>query len=73
MREDEVAAAEVGRRRGVVASDPVLVEGDALGDLFLRGGDGSIHWLDTVAGTLTRAADDAEVFKSLMAEPAHLD
>jgi hypothetical protein len=50
---------------------PVVIT--ALGDLFLRGGDGSIHWLDTVAGRLTKVADDAEEFKSLMVRPEHLD
>jgi hypothetical protein len=50
---------------------PVVIT--ALGDLFLRGEDGSIHWLDTVAGRLTKVAADAEEFKALMVQPEHLD
>ena len=43
---------------------PVVVS--ALGDLFLRDNDNSIHWLDTGAGKLTRVADSPEQFKQLM-------
>lgn len=45
----------------------------AMGDVFFRAGDGSIHWLDTVAGRLTRVASDADEFKSLIAQPEYLD
>ena len=46
---------------------PVVVS--ALGDLFLRDVDDSIHWLDTGAGNLTRVADSTEHFKELMVQP----
>lgn len=45
---------------------PVVVS--ALGDLFLRDADESIHWLDTGAGKLTRVADNGEHFKELMVQ-----
>ncbi len=46
---------------------PVVVS--ALGDLFLRDADDSIHWLDTGAGNLSRLADNAAHFKELMVQP----
>jgi hypothetical protein len=46
---------------------PVVVS--ALGDLFLRDADNSVHWLDTGAGNLTRVADSPQHFKELMMQP----
>ena len=45
---------------------PVVVS--ALGDLFLRDADESMHWLDTGAGKLTRVADNGDHFKELMVQ-----
>jgi hypothetical protein len=50
---------------------PVVIT--ALGDLFLRARDGSIWWLDTGWGRLTRVADSADDFKALMVKPEHLN
>ncbi|MEM8671971.1 MAG: T6SS immunity protein Tdi1 domain-containing protein [Planctomycetota bacterium] len=48
---------------------PVVVS--ALGDLFLRDQDDSIHWLDTGTGQLSRVADSPNEFKQLMQQPDH--
>ena len=50
---------------------PVVVS--ALGDLFLRDNDNSIHWLDTSAGKLTRVAHSPEQFKQMMVQPEILN
>lgn len=47
--------------------EPVVVS--ALGDLFLRDDDNTIHWLDTGSGKLTRVANSPEHFKELMVQP----
>ncbi|WP_435005277.1 T6SS immunity protein Tdi1 domain-containing protein [Tundrisphaera lichenicola] len=43
----------------------------ALGDLFLQGSDGSVYWLDSGAGRLSRVASSPDEFETLKAEPDH--
>lgn len=46
---------------------PVLIS--ALGDLFLRDGEGRIFWLSSGWGKLTQVAASAAEFKQLMVQP----
>jgi len=52
--------------RWLVGDDVQLVVISALGDLFLKGPQGEILWLDTGTARLTRIADSADEFKRLM-------
>ena len=45
----------------------------AFGDWFLLDDDGSVHFLDLVAGKLSKAADTGEEFKQVMGRPEKLD
>jgi hypothetical protein len=45
----------------------------AFGDWFLADQDGSVHFLDLVAGKLSKVADSGEEFKRLMKLPEKLD
>lgn len=47
--------------------EPVVIS--ALGDLFLRDGEGRIYWLDVGWGELTEVAASGEEFKQLMTQP----
>ena len=47
---------------------PVLLA--AIGDAFLQDHDGSVHFLDTSAGELERAAGDAVSFGTMLRDPA---
>jgi hypothetical protein len=38
------------------------------GDVFLEGEDGSVHWLETGGGALTRVASDRDAFRQRLAE-----
>ncbi len=45
----------------------------AFGDWFLLDQDGSVHFLDLVAGKLSKAADSGDEFKRVMGRPENLD
>jgi len=45
----------------------------AFGDWFLLDQDGSVHFLDLVAGKLSKVAESGEQFKRIMGRPKNLD
>ena len=45
----------------------------AFGDWFLQDDEGRIHFLDLVAGKLTKVADSGEAFRDAMKTPEKLD
>lgn len=45
----------------------------AFGDWFLLDDDGSVHFLDLVAGKLSKAAETGDEFKQVMGRPEKLD
>lgn len=59
--------------RWLVGNDVQVVVVSALGDLFLRDGEGRIHWLDVGAARLSQAAESAEEFKRLLQQPDNAD
>ena len=59
--------------RWLVGDDVQVVVVSALGDLFLRDGEGRILWLDVGAARVTQAAESADECKRLMQQPDHAD
>lgn len=49
---------------------PFLIS--ALGDLFLKGEDGRVYWLNSGTGEFAEVAEDAESFVRLLNEPENL-
>ena len=45
----------------------------AFGDWFLADQDGSVHFLDLVAGSLSKVAESGDEFKRVMGQPENLD
>jgi len=43
------------------------------GDMFLKGGDGSIYWLDTAGGSLTKIAGNRVEFDSVLQEDDNIN
>lgn len=47
----------------LIGTDKTPIMVSSIGDLFLRGANNGVHWLNTGDGTLTEVADGIEKFK----------
>ncbi len=45
----------------------------SVGDLFLTGNDGTIHWLDTSVGQIKKIANDMQHFEELLGDFSNVD